>query len=714
MSVLTLPLLAASGLAGVRADTDALALEPVVVISTRSERPVSDVAALVDLINASELAAGHVSGFADLGRYHVGIEAESGGTRFGANGLSIRGIGGNRVAMELDGVPVSDQFDIGSYSNAGRQLLDPELLSRVEVLRGPASSLYGSDAIGGVVGFFSWRAEDLARTANLGHRLRMGYDAASNGNFASLVSGWSSSRVGLVAGIVGRRGDAPDHSASSSLDDPVDTRTLSAMLKVDVEIARAHQIQFAASAYESDRDSILNSPLGYGRFQSTTRLEGDDNQTRYQLRANWTAELPQYGLDTLALTVAHQRARTEQLTFEERASIDQRYTRDFFYHQETNSARLTGARAWRGDSAGHRLAFGLDLVRVTSSERRDSTLTALDASGATNVILGEVFPLRDFPTTRTQTWSLWLQDEVEWHQLTLIPSLRYDEYRLRPERDVLYLQGDPAVAVVSVDDARLTPRLGALWQTDGDWTLFGQYAAGFRAPPFEDVNVGLDLPLFNIRALPNPDLESETSQSIELGARFTGAVHALEVSVFHNRYRKFIETRVPVGVDPLDGATLFQSRNVERATIEGAELRYRFDPQGVLVPLVIRAQLLALSGKDNGTDQPLASVSPNEALVGVAWQHLDESLQIELIGRAVRGARAQTPDAFVAPGYAVLDLLGTWAVRSHTQLHVGLLNLTDRTYWPAQSVRNLNADDPMVPLLSAPGRSLAASVEIRF
>lgn len=56
-----------------------------------------------------------------------------------------------RVAVELDGVPLGDGFSVGSFSRAGRNLVDPELLERVEFLRGPASSLYGSDALAGVV-----------------------------------------------------------------------------------------------------------------------------------------------------------------------------------------------------------------------------------------------------------------------------------------------------------------------------------------------------------------------------------------------------------------------------------------------------------------------------------------------------------------------------------------------------------------------------------
>ena len=56
-----------------------------------------------------------------------------------------------RVALELDGVPLSQQFSIGNFSNATRDLVDVGLIQRIEVLHGPASALYGSSALGGVV-----------------------------------------------------------------------------------------------------------------------------------------------------------------------------------------------------------------------------------------------------------------------------------------------------------------------------------------------------------------------------------------------------------------------------------------------------------------------------------------------------------------------------------------------------------------------------------
>ena len=96
-------------------------------------------------------------------RYVPGVDYEGAGTRFGTEGINIRGIGGNRVAILVDGVPLADQFDTGSFSNATRDFIDAGLIQNIEVLHGPASALYGSAAIGGVVAVRTPDPGDLAR-----------------------------------------------------------------------------------------------------------------------------------------------------------------------------------------------------------------------------------------------------------------------------------------------------------------------------------------------------------------------------------------------------------------------------------------------------------------------------------------------------------------------------------------------------------------------
>ena len=126
-------------------------VEEIVVVVHKHARARRDVAATVSTFASGDMRFELASSVADVFRYAPGIDYEAAGTRFGAESINIRGISGNRVAILVDGVPVSDQFDVGSFSNATRDLVSAGFVDQVEVLHGPASALYGSSAIGGVV-----------------------------------------------------------------------------------------------------------------------------------------------------------------------------------------------------------------------------------------------------------------------------------------------------------------------------------------------------------------------------------------------------------------------------------------------------------------------------------------------------------------------------------------------------------------------------------
>ena len=148
-AALALACLSATSVAAEAHDEDTL--EQIVVVAHKDERSIRDVAANVTVLSRAQLNAELATSIGDVFRYVPGIDYEAAGTRFGTESINIRGIGGNRVAMLVDGVPLTDQFDTGSFSNATRDFIDAGLIQNIEVLHGPASALYGSAAIGGVV-----------------------------------------------------------------------------------------------------------------------------------------------------------------------------------------------------------------------------------------------------------------------------------------------------------------------------------------------------------------------------------------------------------------------------------------------------------------------------------------------------------------------------------------------------------------------------------
>ena len=174
----------------------------IVVTATRTERALDDVPIRSSrAIDRERMDRELVRNLKDLFRYEPGITVTNGTGRFGLGDIRIRGLGGNRVRIETDGIAVPDAFSIGSFSNANRNFVDLDTLKRVEVVRGPGSALYGSDALGGVVSFITKDPSDYledGKDAYFG--LKLGYDGDGDGLFGGATAAFGGDRwSGLVA-----------------------------------------------------------------------------------------------------------------------------------------------------------------------------------------------------------------------------------------------------------------------------------------------------------------------------------------------------------------------------------------------------------------------------------------------------------------------------------------------------------------------------------
>src|SRR5262245_51355538 len=134
------------------------ALEPVVVTATRTENPTAEVLATVDLVAGDDLLMRPAADLGDALRFVPGVEV----TRLGGPGqqtsLFVRGTESNHVLVLMDGLRINP----GTIGTAAVQNIAPEFVERVEIVKGPRSTLYGSDAIGGVINVITREAADGA------------------------------------------------------------------------------------------------------------------------------------------------------------------------------------------------------------------------------------------------------------------------------------------------------------------------------------------------------------------------------------------------------------------------------------------------------------------------------------------------------------------------------------------------------------------------
>jgi hemoglobin/transferrin/lactoferrin receptor protein len=703
-------------------DTVTLELDPIIVVASKAPRPMSEVAGQVSVVDASQIDRHLLQGLDDLFRYEPGLNTESSGTRFGVGGVNIRGIGGNRVAIEVDGVPVRHSFATGSYSNGGQALIETALLKRLEVLHGPASSLYGSDALGGVMAFTTWNPEDLLALGNSDrwYGLSAGFKSADESSLVSGTAAWAKGSHGLLFSATRRDGHERDHNnPAAGPEDPQNWDSEDYFLRYTFDTSRADRLRLTIEDFQRSDITTINSVLGFSRFRSTTALSGNDNDASQRLLLDY--EFSTDNWDRGVVRAFRAETETRQLTFEERATArtPSRFERYFHYETRLDGLELNLFRNFSLGVSNHRIGTGVEFLTTRTVEMRDGFQQFLSDGSITKTVLGETLPVRDFPNSSVDEWGVFIQDEIsignDWE---LIPALRWDRYDLEPEADALYLEDYPDTEIVSVQEQEITPRLGVIHKLGNGWSIYGQYVRGFRAPPHEDANIGLDISVFKFRAIPNPDLNSETSDGYEIGLRQFTASRRFSLAVFDTDFDDFIDSRAVIGVDPASGYLLFQSRNINKARIRGIDIRLEQDMSGwgdAWSNWSLNSALYWSQGDNLDNGQPLNSVSPPQATAGLSWYADNDRWDAHLVGTFTRRQNEIDHSAgqrFETPGYALFDLSAGYRHADWLELRAGIRNLADRQYWRWSDVSRLVPEDPMLQLLSQPGRSY--NISARF
>jgi hemoglobin/transferrin/lactoferrin receptor protein len=643
--------------------------------------------------------------------------------RFGLDTFTVRGVTGNRVSVEVDGIPSAGGFSIGSYSDSGRSFVDLGFVRTVEVLRGPASSLYGSDAIGGVVAMSTLEPRDLLGARGTGLRTEAGYAGDDDGWHALALGAASFGSVDAMLGYVHREGQELE-TAADVPPDPRDYDADSMIAKLVLRATPGGALTLTAEGGKLRQSSEVDAfeGLAGSRFVNTVALSGEDSGKRFRVSA--VQQLDGSAVfDSADWRLYWQGTDTQQDTHEERQAAPPRspavaMERGFSLQDRTLGAEFTAVRDLAYDRHRHDLVYGLELSRTRLEERRDGVQTDLSTGATTSTILGETFPLRDFPVSEVTEAGAFLQDEIRFagSAWTLIPALRVDYYRLSPDSDALYGEDNPRLPVVGLTDWSVSPKLGIVRALGDSANAYFQYSNGFRAPPPEDVNIGLDLPLLNVRAIPNPDLRPEKSNGYELGLRWFGAGLTLGTSAFWTDYDDFIESKVNLGQDPDTRVVLFQSQNIARARIYGAEASAsarlgEWTPK--LAGWTARLAAAYAHGQDLVHDAPLNSVDPASGVLSLRYDAGSGRWGGEIVTTAVADKRRvdrSRAELYATRSYFTLDLLGHLELTRGVTLTAGVFNLTDEAYIEWADVRGRPAGDPLIPYYTRPGRSAALTL----
>lgn len=708
-------------------NTPALAgdmLDEVTVTATRLETRIGDVPATVSSYSSERINTLLAQDIKDLVRFEPGVSVRSSPVRFtaaasstgrdGNSGFNVRGLEGNRVLIQVDGVRTPDAYSFGAQSVGRGDYVDLDILKSVEIVRGPASALYGSDGLAGSVSFITKDPADVLGADRNGSLGASASYASADEQFSQSVLG--AARLGALETLVAythRDGEGQETRGSNdaaNIDrttaNPEDSKANSVLAKAVYSFNDANRLRLTFDHRDRDVDWTVLSAIGKPPLTSTSTLGliAWDEVDRDRVALDYSFDGESDALRGAQVAVYYQDTNTRQYAAEDRNTAPDR-TRDTTFDTEVRGANLQLMSNFTTGSIEHGLVYGLDYSTTRTQSVRNGTVPPI----------GESFPSHGFPNTDHTLAGAFVQDEVRIGRWSFFPALRWDYYEIDPENDPLFVAAVPA----GQDDTHLTPKLGVMVRVNEQVSLFANAAAGFKAPAPSQVNNGFTNPIQNYRSESNPDLKPETSETIELGARARSGRWSATVAAFAGRYEDFIEQVQNGGTFAPDDPAVFQYVNLTEAKIYGAEASGRVE-LGAGFAVNAAASFARGDSKLDGVETPLPSVEPFKLVSGLEWHNTADRVG----GQAYvtysdrkslsRAGVTCTPSCFIPDSFVVADVVGWWNITDAMVLRAGVFNVTDEKYWWWGDVRGLSSASTVADAYSQPGRNASMSLSVRF
>ncbi|PZU08013.1 TonB-dependent receptor [Sphingomonas sp.] len=624
-SVLALALVHAAPAMAADADQGTSASDIVVTATTRAQE-VKDAPASISVITRETLERLPYREVTDALLEIPGVTVTPG--EGNSRDISIRGMAPQYTLILVDGKRLSareSRTNGGSISEGG--LLPPlEAIERIEVVRGPMSSLYGSDAMGGVVNVItraiadSWRGSARANgTLQLGR----GYGDFYDGNF--YLSG---PIIGNTIGIQ-LQGSLNRRAEDRVIGGTPDRKDESLAGKIGFNANADHRFLVEGGYY---RQKTL-STAGKTVEVSATAPAGTES-TMTQKR--WVASASHAGKWGFASSDSY-------LQYEDAEHVE----------GQKRIRNTVGQSIWTVPLPANMLSIG---AFYRDEDMRDLTSNGLAGSNRTGA-------------TRTN-WALFAENE-----LGLLDGFKLTG-GIRMDDDEQY-------------GTHWTPRIYAVWHVARRVTLKGGYSQGFRAPNLRQTLYDWGQNSRGGTIYGNPDLKAETSRTIEASLLFEGKAVQASLALYDTRFDDKI-TRITCSAaaawcinEPLSsiGRPPTTYVNVDRAKVRGVEatvdLRLtrtlRLNATGTLTDSE------QLTGANIGA--ALNDTPKQQASASLNWKPVD---RLSAYVRAIyRGKEAVTEaqisgNNIVAASYTTVDIGATYRLSKSLSLHGGVQNLFDK------------------------------------
>jgi len=615
-------------------------LDDVVVTASGFEQSVEDAPASVTIITGEELRKKSYNDLGDAVRNIEGVVVNGGANE---TDISIRGMPPDYTLILVDGKRQSARETRVNGNRGYEQSFVPpaEAIERIEVVRGPMSSLYGSDAIGGVINIITRKVSpEWGGSVSYDYAARQHSDQGNSRQTQFYLNGPIIEKY-LGLQVWGRYLDR-------QADD--DVEVTNGFTKAD------HKDLTARLAFtpNEDHDILLEAGAtrlknGDGTSVNWATREQENNRDHYSI-----SHQGRWGWATSDVSLAYEKASREGKASAGQPEI---LGRKPVVENTVLDAKLVMPTTYNITTAG---------LQWNESKLTDWNQGLMDG--------------RDYTFSVTQKA---LFAENEWSMtdtFALTTGLRMDEHEQY--------------------GTHFSPRVYGVWRATPDWTFKGGVARGFKAPEIRAVVPGYATIRRNTYVnLGNPDLKPETSTNYELSAAWSNRNNlSAGATVFHNVFDDKLSTENTAR--RWNGYIVQDRINVDKATITGVELNGRWD---ITRAFALKGNYTYTdseqkSGSNAGA--PLSLTPEHKANVSADWT-LSEKAQawasVNYYGREYGTTLSGDP----APAYTTADVGGSYDLTKAVTLKAAVYNLADkrlddetygtvnygRTFWVGTTLR---------------------------
>lgn len=716
-------------------------LNDLVVIATRTKKTWLDTSGTVTRVDKETLLQ---TGAEDLGgivKYDPTVVVPfdmttgDGAVAYAATGsasFNIRGTEGNRVGVEVDGIRqppeyVSTSFDAGAETGAGgmgRDYFDPSMFQLVEILKGGASALYGSDAMGGMVSMKTLDAGDLLGGKDWGGLVRTQYFSRNESTAWQAGGATRQGDFDFLLLYAGRDGQETANNGYIP-PDPMQMRSDAWLAKAGYTKGE-HQLLLTFENYERTTHAEMRSALHpsiemFSIFKKSIDNWQDIDRKRLSLNWNYTpvggwvdaVESHVYWQDSSSASRNLSLNPRRVTGFPPAWGIDSTEGRNRRQRIDFDTTiyglnSIVRKEVTLGGMKHHFLA-GVDLSREDSSNTFDRVetdgLILPNPNGGLPIVSTQttVSDRISFAPSETVRLGFFLQDEVKPRDRWLVtPGVRFDYHRIETELNSQYMARLANLIGVGLkpsegyDNTSVSPRLDIAYETSPHTRVYAGYGMGIRNPTAEELTMIFDHPSGGYQEItvPNPDLSEELSHAFKVGYKGEKEIGRFAVEGYFTKFRDFIESNVPVGTLP-DGTVLSSTRNIGEAITYGLEASGEWNIGETYKPMT-GWSLGASTGRTYGENQtkgtPLNTVEPWKTVTWVGYQEPLGKYGARLFG-TYTAAVSRTDDTtmngrmFHPPAWFTLDLAAWWKPVEGVTINTGVNNIFDEQYWQWGSVR---------------------------